>query len=431
MSHCHSSSDKALPPFFVVTAYPVAELLEIPQQADILSLPQHWMPPPHLQDARIRSRAQHFSPWHQKACFSDAAKLRSSAEKLLHHGIGENFLPHESAWISEVLRNVQYELLGSLCTSAIMAESADVRFLPVVTPDFGEPVKAGEGYPFDRLQESRIPLGTPVRISHWSADRAWAFVEFSHGGAGWVLARTVVPISLLQAEEIEKMPWALMLEDDYPVLFQNKTFAFYTRVGASLPVVREEGEVIWVKVPVAHQGVLQWEDCSVPKHVVSPIPLDFTEKHLRQAVASLLGKPYGWGTYLGNRDCSALVQDFFALFGISLPRNSTDQVRAFGKTISLENLSLSEKQRVIQEQGIPFRTLLFKPGHIGIYAGQWQGKPLLFHAPWGIPTKLNSTTGRNVIGKSMLTPLDYGTQVPYFDPEAGTLLQRLTAMVIL
>lgn len=432
MSHCHPSSSSPKPPLFsVVTTYPVAELLEIPQRVDILSLPSQWMPPPYLQEARARSRAQHFSPWHQKTCLSNASKLRSSVEELLSQGIGENFLPHANAWVSEILRNAQYEVAGSVCTPGIMVDSADIRLAPAITPDFRDPGKGGNGYPFDRLQESRIPIGTPVRISHWSLDRAWALVEFSHGGGGWILARTVAPISAVQAEEMEKMPWALMLKDDHPVLFQNKTFAFHTRVGASLPFLRQEGDSVWINVPVSYQGVLHWEACAVPRQIASPGPLDFTENHLRQAVAELLDKPYGWGTYLGNRDCSALVQDFYALFGLSLPRNSAEQARAFGKTISLEKLSLAEKRHIIQEQGIPFRTLLFKPGHIGIYVGEWQGNPLLFHAPWGVSTKMDSATGRNIIGKSMITPLEYGAQVPYFDSEAGTLLQKLTAMIIL
>jgi cell wall-associated NlpC family hydrolase len=50
---------------------------------------------------------------------------------------------------------------------------------------------------------------------------------------------------------------------------------------------------------------------------------------LTQALEQVMGTPYLWGgSSTFGFDCSGLVQFIFGLFGIRLPRNSSDQARA-------------------------------------------------------------------------------------------------------
>ncbi len=64
---------------------------------------------------------------------------------------------------------------------------------------FYNPKIAGEGYPFDYNQNSRVKINTPILISHYSKDRVWAFVE-SNYVLGWVRVDNL----LLIDEKIEK-----------------------------------------------------------------------------------------------------------------------------------------------------------------------------------------------------------------------------------
>jgi hypothetical protein len=147
-----------------------------------------------------------------------------------------------------------------------------------------------------------------------------------------------------------------------------------------------------------------------------------------------MGQTYGWGGLYENRDCSALIQDLFAGFGLPLPRNSKDQADA-GENISLEGLSGPEKQAMIRTQGIPLQTLLYMPGHIMLYLGPdpASDQPVICHAMWGITTRppLSTHTGRLVVGRTVITTLAPGKeQFPLVQPQ-DLLVEKLTRMVLL
>jgi len=69
-------------------------------------------------------------------------------------------------------------------------------------------------------------------------------------------------------------------------------------------------------------------------------------------VNRLVGAPYGWGGLYGNRECSATLQDLFRVFGLWLPRNSSDQAKA-GQSIQLGGLSHAAKEELILRRGLP------------------------------------------------------------------------------
>ena len=116
---------------------------------------------------------------------------------------------------------------------------------------------------------------------------------------------------------------------------------------------------------------------------------------------------------MGNRDCSAMVQDYFRIFGIALPRNSFGQIESpQGTFTDLSWCSDQEKERTIIEQGVPYRTILYAKGHIALYVGVVGGRPLMMHVLWSIP--LDSAKGvhrDNVFGASLVSHLDYGKEL--------------------
>ena len=65
--------------------------------------------------------------------------------------------------------------------------NADLRVMPTRRPFFFDPSQAGEGYPFDYFQNSAVWVGTPLRVTHRSADGAWYLVEAGYA-YGWLSA---------------------------------------------------------------------------------------------------------------------------------------------------------------------------------------------------------------------------------------------------
>jgi hypothetical protein len=146
----------------------------------------------------------------------------------------------------------------------------------------------------------------------------------------------------------------------------------------------------------------------------------------------MIGEPYGWGGLYGNRDCSSMTRDFFAVFGIWLPRHSEDQVKEAGTYIDLQGLSPEQKEKMILEKGVPYLSLLWRKGHVMLYIGQKDGRALIFHNIWGIRTKdLQGREGRKIIGQAVITTLQPGQELINIDSAAGSLLDNIAAMNIL
>jgi hypothetical protein len=127
-------------------------------------------------------------------------------------------------------------------------------------------------------------------------------------------------------------------------------------------------------------------------------PLPFTSKNVSKIAKEFYNEPYGWGGGYGCRDCSATTRDFLGVFGIFLPRNSSKQAQA-GKSIYIKGLPKQTKKKKIIREAEPFRSLLYVPGHIVLYLGEYRGEPVIMHTYWGIRkndgTKL--ITGRTII----------------------------------
>ena len=126
-----------------------------------------------------------------------------------------------------------------------------------------------------------------------------------------------------------------------------------------------------------------------------------------------------------------MTRDLFAPFGLWLPRNSGEQAGA-GKFISFKNLPDAEKEALIVRQGIPWRTLLWTPGHIMLYIGIHQGKPLIFHNFWSIKTRdAQGRRGRIIIGHAAVTTLHPGRELPDLDLPRADILHGLEGLVLL
>jgi hypothetical protein len=127
-----------------------------------------------------------------------------------------------------------------------------------------------------------------------------------------------------------------------------------------------------------------------------------------------------------------MTRDFFAVFGIWLPRHSEDQVKEVGVYTDLGGLKPEQKERLILEKGIPYLTILWRKGHVMLYIGEQNGRALIFHNIWGIRTRdLRGREGRKIIGQAVITTLQPGRELRTFDAQAGDLLAGISGMSIL
>jgi hypothetical protein len=126
------------------------------------------------------------------------------------------------------------------------------------------------------------------------------------------------------------------------------------------------------------------------------------------------------------------VRDLFTPFGIWLGRNSSEQGQKGGAFYDLRDKTVAEKEQEILAKGIPFVTLIWLKGHIGLYLGVAPGstEPLLLHNIWGIRTADNEEkAGREIIGRLVITSLRPGEERP--DVRKDDFYSRVQGLAIL
>ncbi len=393
---------------------------------------------PHRQAALFADFLDRFyAPWHRTAPRHTAEEVFRGLERYQARIIyGENLLPLSSEWLDEMRRASNVSTYPSLHLQAVSVVHASMRVLPTHQPVFYRPSGQGTGFPFDLMQNSLVPAGTPLLVTHAGSDGAWALVE-TEWAAGWVRWHEIALVDRDFITAYTSTNLAGFLTDRAPVMSRDGRFLVTGRVGMALPLAEDPGSGDhWsVRVPTRdHLGQARIREGVVPRTHGRRLPMPATAGDVARILNALMGQNYGWGGLYENRDCSALIQDVFAGFGLSLPRNSRDQAGA-GRWISLKGLTRPEKEQRILRQGRPFLTILAMPGHVMLYIGAdpASGRAVACHAVWGLRTTrwFRQPPGRKVLGKVVITSLEPGRELLTLVRPDGLLLERLTGMVLL
>lgn len=373
-----------------------------------------------------------FSPWHQ----SNASVSKSQATWGIRTygrnlGFGENKQPHTSAWLTELIKVANLEMYPNTHQKAITVRNTNLRILPTHKPHFNNFELAGEGYPFDNLQQSALWANTPLFISHLSSDRAWVFAE-SALAPGWLPMEDIAFVDDSFISQWETGYYVALTKDKVAISDDKNIFRFTTHIGAIFPKMGEDYQNYTILIAIANenrQAVIR--TATLSKQVASAKPLELLPRNIAQIINQMLTQPYGWGGLYENRDCSSTTRDLFTPFGLWLPRNSSVQAKT-GNFIALQNLNSQDKEQLIIQKGVPYLTLLWLEGHIMLYLGTYHGKAIAFHNMWGIKTRdYQGETGRNVVGRAVITTLQPGKELPEFDPNKGDKLKNILGMTIL
>jgi cell wall-associated NlpC family hydrolase len=251
---------------------------------------------------------------------------------------------------------------------------------------------------------------------------------------GWMPVEDFARVNNKFIQTWESGRFAVITKDQITVVDKNGDFSAMSSLGYIFPLVRETPEKMEILVAAAHKNhrTAVIRRGYVPRGAAAVKPLRLNSLNAVKIANELLGEPYGWGGLYGNRDCSSMTRDFFAVFGLWLPRHSEDQVKEVGVYTDLDGLRPEQKERLILGKGIPYLTLLWRKGHVMLYIGEQNGRALIFHNIWGIKTRdLRGREGRKIIGQAVITTLQPGRELRNFDAQTGDLLTGISGMSIL
>lgn len=294
-------------------------------------------------------------------------------------------------WIA----NANYENINTKNYKAITIRRTNVKALPTSSAYYRDPAETGEGFPFDYNQNSALHINIPLLISHFSKDKRWAFVQASYS-FGWIKVEDLALVSKPFIKTFQNGRYAMSIKDNLR-LFDGKKDVSLVKLGALFPIAKDEKHYLVASRDKKGRAHIEKVIATSPK-IIAKKPLPFTPTNVAMIAKEFYGEPYGWGGSYECRDCSATTRDFLGPFGIFLRRNSSKQAQD-GKTISIKGLKKDIKKKEIIANAEPFRSLLYVPGHIVLYLGQYKGEPVIMHTYWGI-RKNNRTkliTGRTII----------------------------------
>jgi len=338
---------------------------------------------------------------------------------------GDNKQEVSQSFKEKLIANTNPVTFPSVYQNGITIRNTNCRVMPTNKPFFYDFKNIGGGYPFDYLQNSLLHINTPIKVLHYSLDKAFAFIETPYV-SGWINSNDIAFISKEDIQKVKNMKLITPQNDDISLLDNEDTFISKAYVGATL-WKNEKGEVSLFKADSKNKAILSFVKQSKDDFAV--IPALPTKENLAKVAKQLYGQNYGWGGSGENRDCSMLIRDMYTPFGIFLERNSNMQANEKKEeVISFEGKTSEDKIKLIKENAIPFATFLYMKGHIMLYIGTFNDEVTIFHSFWSIKT-LNK--GRHIVGGSYITSLKPGIELAEFDHENGTLLDKLLSMRVL
>ncbi len=342
---------------------------------------------------------------------------------------GENLQLHKESFFKDNLNNANYENYLSVNKKALSLVNVNLRAFPTNIPVLRDPKLAGEGFPFDYLQNSSVAPNKPLIVSHYSKDKKWAFVESSFA-FGWVKSSKIVIIDEKYTKVWQQAQQVFITQEGVSIYSQNGDFLFKSRIGMMLPLVKEDETSYTILTLSKYKNKKPlYVQSKINKSMGSRGILEFNAQNINMILKEVSKTNYGWGGIFEQRDCSSTLRDFYAPFGLWLPRNSSKQSRV-GSVVSLEGMSNTTKLKVLKKEGIAFRTLVYKQGHIALYVGQYKNESIIFQNVWGVKTRNNGKEGRFVIGRPIFSTLEVGKNLESFDKDAS-MLKKLKSISIL
>lgn len=261
----------------------------------------------------------------------------------------------------------------------------DLRLFP--TGDFAGVTNTEKLY--DKLVMSEYMPYLPLAVLHESADGLWYFVVM-YGFAGWI-EKEAVALCASREEWLGRMqPTDFLVVTGRELTLPEEPYCpdvsgLTLPMGTVLPLALEEEapEVIHrrrgygcytLRLPTrGEDGYIRDEYAFLPiTEDVHRGYMDFTLENELELAFKFLGDRYGWAGMFSANDCSGLIHQVFACFGMELPRMASAIMELPGLT-ALDLSGYDSAGRLSGLATIPAGSLLGLPGHIMIYLGSVGG----------------------------------------------------------
>ncbi len=334
---------------------------------------------------------------------------------------GENLQLIQQSWYDEMLKQANFKQFGKVSRYGMTLHFSSLRNFPTHKPLFRDPNRAGEGFPFDYLQNSAVHANEPVFISHYSKDRAWTYVYTSYA-SGWLPSYTIAYLNKKERKKWKKAKPVYLLKEKVALTDTQGHFLYYSRIGMRLSFIKKRGLYTYARaVAPGAFNKPTFVTIRFKNSDVTTKPLLLNQKNLTKITQGVMKSNYGWGGLYEERDCSSTLRDIYTPFGIWVPRNSKQQSRV-GKVISLKGLTPQQKEKKIIAKAIPFETFLHRKGHIMLYLGTYDDNIMILHNMWGIKTvDDHAEEGRVIVGKVVISTLDIGSEQRGYDYNSSLL----------
>ncbi len=257
---------------------------------------------------------------------------------------------------------------------------------------------------YDMLQLLVLDPGEPVIAYAKSADGTYTFVRtaWHHG---WVHTQDLVKVGRKDfLRYASPKDFFVVTADEATASVNGEQLLF--EMGARLPAAKVQGKAVPV-VPTSVGGKFREVPAGLAEAAISHGYLPLTRANIIAQAFKSKGHEYGWGGLNNGVDCSAFVHNVLATMGVSMPLNSTLQIRSIPRTYELGE-STPERDRRLAIVGIAKPgDLLHKKGHIMIYLGaDPEGNPMVIHSlsSYYDPAAPN---GRNYLRKVIVSRLDF------------------------
>lgn len=384
------------------------------------------------QDLAAEFLQRFFAAWYADGPLVETSRPFWAADWIRNNPVyAENLRPMSGKRVEELIKLADLPSYPSEHRRALTLTRSNIRALPTHNPAFNNPRSAGEGFPFDYLQHGILAANTPVLVTHRSKDGSWAFIETALL-YGWLPITELAWVDDDFVENFITDRYVTLTRDKVAVFDLDGIYRFSADIGTLLPIIADGAGHYQVYVAVAdrqRQAQLVKATIAVNDSALFPVPL--TPQQIALLAGRMMGQLYGWGEMFGNRDCSALIRDLYAPFGLWIPRNSSQQARV-GEVIEMTELTPHQREEQLLNRGVPFLTLVRLPGHIMLYLGGYDERAVVLHSIWGLRTRtFSGSEGRLIVGETVITGLEPGLENSRLTFDVGSLRKRISSINIL
>ena len=411
----------------------IADMKNIPQDPAYYAKQVTAMSPKKQHKLDKEYNKRYFSPWSLKRVDKTSTQItwpfRAVTKQIIYDS---NHKVIKKSTYRQWIQNSNYKSLNSVAKYAITTRHCNLHAFPMSRAFYRNPKKAGEGFPFDYNQNSSYHINTPLFLSHYSLDKKWAFVRGSTA-YGWIHISSIAIVDKKFIKQFKNDNYSIVVRDNLSLQSDAKPLSIvkigsifpkteYTILNKEKQKIKKEGYLFATRMS---NGDAKLSIVTTPNpHIIAKKPIAFTANNVAMITQQFYNEPYGWGGLLETRDCSSMTKDYLSVFGMFVRRNSGKQAQD-GKYINIKGYKKAQKKKRILSKAKPFRSLLFVPGHIVLYLGEYKNEPVIMHTYWGVRLK---DTSKYILARTVITTTEPGKELQNIKEESK-LIHTLKGIV--